>query len=88
MSLGTSSLNLTDGLAGYKTLGSKTFTIRIFKVLFHYLLASTVGIERSNDILIPDLLYKFFSSNFLGSSFQYWSGLCVSLFIVLVLDTQ
>ena len=65
----------TYQLSNNKILDSKTFTIRIFKVLFHYLPASTVGIERSNDIPIPDLLYNFFSSNFLGSFFQYWSGL-------------
>ena len=79
----------TYQLSNNKILDSKTFTIRIFKVLFHYLSASTVGIERSDDILIPDLLYNFFSSNFLGSFFQYWSGLWkASLFIVLVLDIQ
>lgn len=57
LSLGMSSLKLTDGLAGYRTLSSKTFTIRIFTVLLHYLLASTVGTEKSNDILIPALLH-------------------------------
>ena len=77
---GVEESDMKKQLSNNKILDSKTFTIRIFKVLFHYLPASTVGIERSNDIPIPDLFYNFFSSNFLGSFFQYWSGLGKQVF--------
>lgn len=45
-------LHLNDGLAGYKTLSLKQFSLRTLKILFLYLFVCNVAVKKSKTILM------------------------------------
>ena len=51
---------LDYSLAGYRILVRKLFSFRILKLFSNFLLGFTIIIEKSETILIPDLLHALF----------------------------
>lgn len=56
---------LDYSLAGYRILVRKLFSFRILKLFSNFLLGFTIIIEKSETILIPDLLHALFFFFFL-----------------------